>query len=114
MFTLQRKLCILIKLSAKYFVKFKVFMVMAGLGLGDVDAEIKHLLRSKSSASVELPNKSALDWKVEKMLTVDPDEDRVLATQHSVCGISFYYLNFLMLFCLSLRGYILCYTVYGV
>ena len=50
---------------------------MAGSGYGDVDTEIKNLLRSKSSVSVDLPNKSALDWKIENRLTVDTDEDRV-------------------------------------
>ena len=34
----------------------------------DIDAEIKMLMRSKSTVSVDLPNKSALDWKIEKKL----------------------------------------------
>ena len=44
----------------------------------DIDAEIKMLMRSKSTVSVDLPNKSALDWKIEKKLEIHENEERVL------------------------------------
>ena len=44
----------------------------------DIDAEIKMLMRGKSTVSVDLPNKSALDWKIEKKLEIHENEERVL------------------------------------
>ena len=48
----------------------------------DLDAEIKMLMRGKSTVSIDLPNKSALDFKLEKKLNVD-EEERVNDACHS-------------------------------